>query len=157
MQQAQKQFRLTGWHVLGIFGCAFAVIIGVNVALAVNAVRSFPGLETANSYVASQSFDARRAAQEALGWQVRAMIHTDRITLSIIDAQGRPVQAGMLDARIGRPTSVAQDIYPEWAFNGKSYEAYHVLEPGNWDVWVKATALDGTRFEQRLQARITDQ
>ena len=52
--------KLTGWHVLAIFTAAFGVIIGVNLTLAFNAVATFPGLETGNSYVASQSFDARR-------------------------------------------------------------------------------------------------
>ena len=64
--------KLTGWHVLAIFTAAFGVIIGVNLTLAFNAVATFPGLETGNSYVASQSFDARRDAQQALGWTVTA-------------------------------------------------------------------------------------
>ena len=47
---------LTGKHVLAITVSAFAVIIGVNVLLAVKAVSTFPGLEVDNSYVASQGF-----------------------------------------------------------------------------------------------------
>ena len=62
-----REFKLTGWHVLAIFVGAFGVIIGVNVALAWNAVATFPGLEVDNSYIASQTFDDRREAQEALG------------------------------------------------------------------------------------------
>ena len=54
------------------FVAAFGVIIGVNLVLALSAVRTFPGLEVKNSYVASQTFDERRAAQEALGWTVSA-------------------------------------------------------------------------------------
>ena len=38
---------LTGRKVLLIFVIAFGVIIGVNVFMAVNAVRTFPGLEVA--------------------------------------------------------------------------------------------------------------
>ena len=60
-----REFKLTGWHVLAIFVGAFGVIIGVNVALAWNAVATFPGLEVDNSYIASQTFDDRREAQEA--------------------------------------------------------------------------------------------
>ncbi len=60
---AEREF--TGRHAAAVFVGAFAVIIAVNVALAVSAVRTFPGLEVANSYVASQEFNARRAAQEA--------------------------------------------------------------------------------------------
>mgnify|MGYP001760938923 FL=1 len=61
---------LTGKHVLAITLVAFGVIIGVNVLMAVKAVGTFPGLEVANSYVASQDFDRERAAQAALDWTV---------------------------------------------------------------------------------------
>ena len=58
---------LTGAKVFAITAGAFGVIIAVNVVLAVKAVQTFPGLEVANSYVASQSFDAERTAQQKLG------------------------------------------------------------------------------------------
>ncbi|WP_425099768.1 FixH family protein [Tropicibacter sp. S64] len=151
---ATKDFKLTGWHVLGIFGGAFAVIIGVNIALAYNAVKTFPGLEVANSYVASQTFNDRKAAQVALGWDVKATLDGDRLLLSITDAAGRPVQAGKLEAKVGRPTNVSEDLDPEFAFDGTQYVAYVDLRPGNWDVWLKAVALDGTEFEQRLEMTI---
>ena len=80
--------KLTGRHVAAIFCICFAVIIAVNVALAVSAVRTFPGLEVKNSYVASQSFDADRSAQEALGWSVAADVKDDILTLRIDDAYG---------------------------------------------------------------------
>jgi len=59
--------KLTGRHVLLIFVAAFGVIISVNLVLAYSAVNTFPGLEVRNSYVASQTFNDRKAAQEALG------------------------------------------------------------------------------------------
>ena len=80
--------KITGYHVLGMFGGAFTIIIGVNLVLATQAVRTFPGLEVKNSYVASQTFDADRSAQEALGWNVSAALDGDRLTLSITDGIG---------------------------------------------------------------------
>ncbi|CUH77917.1 FixH family protein [Tropicibacter naphthalenivorans] len=151
---AKKERKLTGWHVLAIFGGAFGVIITVNIALAVNAVATFPGLEVKNSYVASQTFDRRRAEQEALGWTVEARLEADKLILSITDNEGRPVQAGTLSAVVGRPTNVSEDRTPEFAFNGREYVAYETLNPGNWDVWLTATALDGSLFEQRLEMTI---
>ena len=68
-----SEFTLKGRHVAMMFGVGFGVIIAVNIALAVSAVRTFPGLETKNSYVTSQSFEADRAAQEALGWDASAL------------------------------------------------------------------------------------
>ncbi|MGB0440289.1 MAG: FixH family protein [Paracoccaceae bacterium] len=145
-----KEFKLTGWHVLGIFGGAFAVIISVNIALAVNAVRTFPGLEVKNSYVASQSFEVKRAAQLALGWDVQAQATDGRVILSIRDADGKPVQAGTLTATLGRATHVKDDRTPDFQYNGRDYVAYETLGPGNWNIRMTARALDGSPFEQRI-------
>ena len=141
---------LTGWHVLAIFGGCFAVIIGVNIALAVSAIRTFPGVETKNSYVASQTFDKRRAAQDALGWTVGATAQNGQVSLTITDANGMPVQVVDLQATLGRATHVKEDREPDFAFNGRAYVAREELGPGNWNIRMKARALDGTFFEQRV-------
>ena len=96
---AEREF--TGKHVFLIFGGAFAVIITVNLALAYNAVRTFPGLEVKNSYVASQQFDERRDAQLQLGWSVRADAGEGQVILSITDADGSPVEVSDLRATLG--------------------------------------------------------
>ncbi|KUF12621.1 FixH family protein [Pseudoponticoccus marisrubri] len=145
-----KEFKLTGWHALGIFGGAFAIIISVNVALAVNAVRTFPGVETDNSYVASQTFDDRRAAQEALGWDVSARLTGGLLILEIRDDQGRAVEVEDLDAVLGRPTHVKDDRSPDFRFDGRAYVARESLAPGNWNIRMTARAEDGTPFEQRV-------
>ncbi|WP_299784097.1 FixH family protein [uncultured Marivita sp.] len=145
-----KERKLTGWHALAIFGGCFAVIISVNLTLAYNAVSTFPGLEVKNSYVASQSFDDRRAEQESLGWNVSAEAKGGLLILSIVDAQGRPVQAGSLDAVLGRATHVQDDRSPDFAFDGRAYVARESLRPGNWNIRMKATSLDGVSFEQRI-------
>lgn len=146
--KAEKQ--LTGRHVLMIFVGAFGVIIGVNLVLAWSAVATFPGLEVKNSYVASQQFDARKAAQEALGWTVRADAVEGEVVLSITDEQGQPVRVGGLDAVIGRATHVADDIRPEFIFDGTSYVAPVTLADGNWNIRMTALAEDGTQFTQRV-------
>lgn len=153
---ANKEFRLTGWHAAGIFVGAFAVIISVNLALAFNAVRTFPGLETANSYIASQTFDTRRAAQESLGWTINAQLEGDRLSVAITDGEGKPVQVGKFSAIVGRPTNVSDDRTPDFVFDGRAYIARETLRPGNWDVWLTAQALDGTLFEQRLEMTVVN-
>lgn len=152
---ATAERKLTGWHVLAIFVGAFGVIIGVNIALAVNAVRTFPGLEVKNSYVASQSFDARRDAQEALGWTVSADAAEGMVLLRITDADGQPVQVVDLHAVLGRATHVKDDVEPEFRFDGRAYVAYVDIGPGNWNVRMTAKALDGTPFEQRVVLHVT--
>lgn len=142
--------KLTGWHVLAIFVGAFTVIIGVNLVLAFSAVRTFPGLEVDNSYVASQTFDNRRKAQEALGWTVKTQAKDGLLSLAITDKDGRAVQAGTLEATLGRATERKDDRVPDFAFDGTAYVARETLAPGKWDIRLKATALDGTLFQQRL-------
>jgi nitrogen fixation protein FixH len=142
--------KLTGRGVFLIFAAAFGVIISVNIALAVFAARTFPGLEVKNSYVASQNFDARRTAQEALGW-TSALDYTDGVlSLGITDKSGAPAKLSALDVLVGRTTSVAQDQRPEFTFDGLKHQAKLDLDMGNWLVHVKAKSLDGTAFEQRL-------
>lgn len=146
--------RFTGWHMLAIFGGGFAVIISVNLVLAFSAVSTFPGLEVKNSYVASQSFDARRTAQNALGWQVTATARDGVLILRIEDAKGQPVQAGQLEAVLGRATHIQEDRTPEFAFDGQAYVAREALSKGNWNIRMRAVSLDGVPFEQRVVLRV---
>ena len=120
---------LKGRHVLMMFALGFGGIIAANLTLAVSAVRTFPGLETANSYVASQEFDARRAAQEALGWEVAVDYADRRLRIAITGADGRPVDPTRLSARIGRPTMQAQDRLLAFDRTG---ETRATLAPGRW-------------------------
>ena len=142
--------KLTGWHALAIFGGAFAVIIAANLTLAVSAIRTFPGVETKNSYIASQTFDDRRSAQAALGWRVEATAQGDALVLSITDRQGKPVQVVDLQATLGRATHVKEDRSPQFVFDGHAYKARETLGPGNWNIRMTARALDGTAFQQRV-------
>ncbi|WP_255014345.1 FixH family protein [Roseovarius sp. M141] len=144
------QREITGRHVLIGFVAAFGVIIGVNLFLAYSAVSTFPGLEVSNSYVASQEFDTRRDAQEALGWVVDASHHDGVLTLAITGAAGAPVEVAQLDAVLGRATHVRDDMTPDFTFNGTAYVAPVDLAPGNWNIRMEAVAPSGTRFQQRV-------
>lgn len=149
-QVQDSGFRLKGWHVLAGFVGAFSVIIGVNLVLAYSAVHTFPGLEVKNSYVASQHFDADRAAQEALGWHIRADYRDGQVVLAIDDASGAPVRVRDLHAVVGRATHVKEDQEPVFAFDGTHYLAPATLGGGNWNIRMTALAEDGSRFQQRV-------
>lgn len=141
---------LKGWHVLTMFIMGFGVIISVNLVLAFNAVRTFPGLEVKNSYVASQNFDAEREAQLALGWDVNAYLTEDgNLHLSIMK-DNVPVTPVIEDAIFGRATSVAQDQVPAFVFDGETHVAAVDAAGGNWNLRLKARAQDGTLFQQRI-------
>ncbi|NSX56133.1 FixH family protein [Parasulfitobacter algicola] len=141
---------LTGTTVFIITASAFGVILLVNLALAFSAVKTFPGLETKNSYVASQSFDERRTAQLALGWTVDASVEADILVLSITDINGDPVRVASLDATLGRATHVKDDITPAFVNRNGVFTAPVNLAPGNWNIRMQAVAADGTRFTQRI-------
>lgn len=140
---------IKGWHVFAGFAFAFSIIIGVNLTLAVNAVRTFPGLEVKNSYVASQQFEAARTAQDALGWEVSASVQGDELALEILE-DGRPIAPEILEATFGRATTVAADQSPEFTFDGNRLVAAVDGGPGNWNLRIKARAEDGTVFRQRI-------
>ena len=137
---------LTGRHVLAMFVGGFGIIIAVNVALAVNAVRTFPGLEVANSYVASQEFEARRSAQQALGWQADAAYETGVLTLHVTGEGGRALDPTLFAATIGRPTMRAADAPISFDATG---EAPIDLAPGRWRLDLH-TSGDAPAFAQSM-------
>lgn len=141
---------LTGKHVLAITVGAFSVIIAVNFLLAYKAVSTFPGLEVQNSYVASQEFDAAKAAQVALGWTLTPSYEAGQLRLAFTDGQGRAVTLGGLGVLIGRPTETQEDVRPVFASSEGVYVAAADLRPGKWMMQVEAQALDGTAFRQRI-------
>lgn len=145
--------QFSGRHAAVVFVHTFGTIITVNLFMAYSAVSTFPGLEVKNGYIASQSFDQRRAAQIALGWSAEAVLDGDRLAVRIKDAEGRPVQAGTVQALVGRSTSNRDDFTPELAFDGTAYVANATLAPGKWIMHLRAVSLDGQPFEQRLQVR----
>jgi nitrogen fixation protein FixH len=145
---------IKGWHVFAGFSAAFGVIIAVNLTLAFQAVATFPGLEVRNSYVASQSFDADRAAQLALGWDVTAELTDHELTLTILE-NGTPIDPIIESATFGRATNVTFDETPAFVFDGQALRAQVTAGDGNWNLRLKARAADGTLFQQRIIVRGT--
>lgn len=141
---------ITGRKAFAIFASFFVVIIAVNLVLAWKAISTFPGLEVGNSYVASQSFDADRAVQEALGWDVAARVDRGMLRLTILGRDGRPAEVADLTAVFGRATSVRDDQNPAFVFDGTAFVAPVVTAPGNWNLRLRAHAADGSLFQQRV-------
>lgn len=142
---------VTGRAVLVVAVAAFGVVVAANLVLAVFAIGTFPGLETRNSYVASQRFEADRAAQKALGWTVDASVANGALRLAIADHDGDPVNPAKISATIGRATHVAEDVAPAFVFDGVALVAPVDLAPGNWNLRFVATAANGVEFRRRMQ------
>ncbi|RMD95656.1 MAG: nitrogen fixation protein FixH [Alphaproteobacteria bacterium] len=142
--------QITGRHVLfGTVG-AFSVIIAVNVFMAVQAVETFPGLEARNGFVASQNFNAELAAQRALGWTTALAYADGVLRLSITGRDGKPAWPAELEATLARPTTTREDRSVIFERSGNELVAPMEIAPGNWNLWLKAVAADGTHFRQRL-------
>ncbi|MFB9149914.1 FixH family protein [Roseovarius ramblicola] len=151
---AERQ--ITGRHVLIGFVAAFAVIIGVNLVLAYSAVRTFPGLEVRNGYIASQTFNERKAAQEALGWTLTAEARDGRLSLRFTGADGQAVRPARVEATIGRATEDHEDISTRLSYTGQGFEAPVDLGAGKWILRLRAYSADGILFQQRREI-LTDQ
>ncbi|WP_170398390.1 FixH family protein [Ruegeria arenilitoris] len=145
---AERQF--TGKHALAIFVAAFGVIIAVNLVLAYSAVKTFPGLEVKNSYVASQEFNERLKEHQALGWTIRAEMSGGLLILHITDKTGAPVEVAELQAVVGRATHVEDDFSPEFIFDGQAYATPVSLGKGNWNIRLVAKDSAGAEFAQRV-------
>jgi len=144
----------TGRKVLFAFVGAFGVIIGVNLFMAYSALSTFPGMDVKNSYVASQNFDTERAAQQALGWTVSVTYEPGELVVEVVDKSGRPADVALLNAIVGRPTHVREDQTPQFQQRGGKFRAPLTLGTGKWNLRLKATALDGTKFHQRLDFEV---
>ena len=144
--------RRTGRQVLGWFVVGFGVIIAVNVFMATQAVRTFPGMEVANSYVASQSFDRDREAQLRLGWTVTPRVEAGLLKVSVAGPDGGAVVPDVVSAVIGRSTERKDDVtLPLMAVAVGDLVAPVDLQPGMWVLWLELKAADGTSFRQRRE------
>ena len=136
--------------MLGLMVGGFGIIIAVNLTMAWNAIATFPGVEARNSYVVSQTFQADRAAQNALQWDVSADI-TDRVlTVSILDHRGDPVQAEGTRAILGQATNGNREIVPEFTWTGTTYTAPVTMTEGYWNLRLELIAPNGTKFRRRF-------
>ena len=144
---------IKGWHVFSGFVLGFGVIIAVNMTLAINAVRTFPGLEVKNSYVASQSFEADRAAQTALGWDVSARVESGVLKLKVLQ-NGTPIAPNVETAIFGRATHIAEDETLQLVHNGTEFEAPVAVSDGNWNLRLRLRSADGKLFNQRISIKV---
>ncbi|SNX68739.1 nitrogen fixation protein FixH [Cereibacter ovatus] len=144
---------MTGRKVLAITVGAFGVIIAVNLLMAFKAISTFPGLEVQNSYVASQTFDAERTAQQALGWSLAAEYDQAgrELVLRFTDAAGRPAAVHELDVLVGRTTEAREDRRPEFTRADGAFRAPLDLARGKWMLKIEAASAPGTPFRQRLE------
>ena len=148
--------QLTGRKVLLIAVAAFAVILAANLAMLLAATGTFPGLVVKNSYVASQGWDRKTAAQRALGWQAAADYGDGTLRVAMTGRDGAPVRGLSVVAVVGRPASADDDVRLDLAEGAAGYAAPLVLAPGMWRVAITGTDAEGGSFEAEAQFYIRD-
>jgi len=147
---------LTGRKVLLIAVAAFGVVIAANLAMLLAATGTFPGLVVKNSYVASQGWDRKTAAQRALGWQAAASYGDDTLRVTMTGRDGAPVRGLRVVAVIGRPASARDDVRLELTEAAQGYAVPLVLAPGMWRVAIAGTDDAGASFEAEAQIYVRD-
>ena len=160
--RAVQPFELRGWHVLVIVVAFFAAVVAVDVGMAVQAYRTFPGEVTAKPYEEGLAFNtalARRAEERSLGW--RAAIQTTvagagsalrsgrvQLRLAITDRAGQPVQGLRLTGRLERPATESGSLSLALTETHPGiYESTAPDTPGAWDLSVSGHDASGRAFE----------
>lgn len=131
----------TGRHMLVVVGLFFGTIIAVNVVMATLAVRTFPGLNARNGYVASQTYNLLlddAAAQAERGWRSKVEVPDGRLRLTLRDRGGAPLRGLAVTALAGRPASAAADRVVQLRPTRDGYEAADTLAAGRWLLEIEA-------------------
>ena len=142
---------LTGWHVLAIVGLFFGTIFAVNIALAIFATGTFPGLVVKNSYVASQNYNALLAkgrVQEEAGFKTQLVTKAGILQFHLADVSGVSWRNLRVSAHAGRPASGHDDRVIAFTETGEFYQADTALPSGRWIVDVEARDGDMLVFRQ---------
>ena len=145
---------LTGKKVLLIAVAAFGVVLAANLAMLFAATSTFPGLVVKNSYVASQGWNRKTAAQRALGWKAAGDYGDGTLRVAMTGRDGAPVTGLNLVAVVGRPAGAREDMRLELAEGADGYAASLVLAPGMWRIVITGTDAEGGSFEAVAQLYI---
>ena len=149
MTEPAKIKEITGWHVFSVIAAAFSVIIMANLTLTWFAIGTFPGLDVANTYVASQQFNDRQKAQLALGWSTQLSYNNGRINLTFHGKDHGSVYPDIVSLRVGQSTNASTDQEILLTKSEGGYIADQELPKGNLAFEIKAIAKDGTTFYER--------
>ncbi|WP_434715233.1 FixH family protein (plasmid) [Rhizobium sp. YTUHZ045] len=128
----------TGLHMLLATSAFFAVVIAVNVTMAVYASSSWSGLVVENTYVASQEFNGKAAAMKAMaasGVEGALSIKGLEIRYDIHDGNGAPAIIDDVTLNFKRPVGDHEDFHLMLRKTGEGrFEADHEVAGGDWIV-----------------------
>jgi len=126
--------KLTGRKVLLIALVAFGIILAANLTMMFAATGTFPGLVVKNSYVASQEWNDRVAAQQATGWQIAIGYDDTTLEIGVQDDTGKAAPGLTVTAFVGRPANDSDDRKVTFVESVDGYLADLALAPGMWRI-----------------------
>ena len=151
--------KFTGWHMLAIMIAFFAVIVAVNLTMAMFASTSWTGLVVKNSYVASQGYNETLAAaerQRSAGWTSELSYGDGLVKLVIRGQSGAPLDASEVELFVGRPATERDDRTLKLARTGPgAYQSELALGPGLWSARVTGFVGD-TPYRRDLRLMVSD-
>ncbi len=114
--RARAAGELRGVHVLAAMLLFFGVVIAINVAFSVVAIRTFPGEDEKRSYMQGLHYNeklAARAAQAALGWRAVADLEPGvrgaTLHVRLVDRAGHPLDGMTVAGVLRRPSTSLAD------------------------------------------------
>lgn len=151
----EGEFRFTGRHMLLLVVGFFAVVIGVNVTMAVLATRSWTGLVVENSYVASQEFNEKLSVAQqrtAAGWTGGMDYESGELVFRLADGSGAPVPLDGVRVEVSRPIGVEGDRFVDLVASADgTHRAEITLEPGVWNAAIVAAIPGEADYEHRAR------
>jgi nitrogen fixation protein FixH len=136
----------------------FAVVAAVNAVMMTVAIRTFSGVETANSYQAGVTFareEAAANAQEARHWRVNAALKPmagapTQIELAANDAANRPLAGLEAQTTLVHPNDRRRDHPVEMRADGPGrFRGTLAPLPGQWDLVIELSRGGERLFRSR--------
>ena len=143
----------TGWHMLALMLTFFGIVIGVNVYLSVEAVRTWTGLVVDKSQEAGLDFNdkvQRAERQAALGWTSTLEYTSGHLRFTLHNQAGAPIGPSGVIARITRPLGDREDKTVDLPASADgAFDAPAALPAGAWNIVVIAADTSEGAYERR--------
>jgi nitrogen fixation protein FixH len=164
-QPVREARPITGRFVLVAFVTFFGVIAAVNAVMMTLAIRTMPGLDVRNGYVASQAMNGeldamRRQAERGWTADVTMMLKAGHAPLSVsfADRANAPVTGLEVTARLAHPALTRADLSIMLIETHPGHYAAEVsdIQPGGWALVIEARRSGERVFASRNRIVLTE-
>jgi nitrogen fixation protein FixH len=150
----------TGRDMAILMVAFFAIVVSVNIAMAVIASGSWTGLVVKNSYVASQQFNEKTAELErsaAMDVHANLAYQNGEVVVQLNNSFGAGISVNALALKIGRPSFDGQDrtLTMTCGADG-TCRALAKLGPGVWTGEVEAELLGHGRWSRAVRLTVRE-